>query len=364
MGTFTVLDGALGEVRASFAEKPSGRLRAMGKRAYDHAILPETSAGRPLSSHPRARGRAVSKSHRRGMKKVEAVELAALLKRFKVEYGDAAARLAEQLTKRYPEITRQGRRTNRTALDNICFIVWCGVRDDDRELIPTLFRAAVLLSAQDDYYDNSQISAAQKDSFCAAINHALRTNSFQPAFERTLQLAELTSLWADIAGTIPRSTPEVGSYWIEKACQLNDAMAAENRAVKRATITYDGYMSAAIHSIGMVFTWATYLAHKHVPVTMLREMDPVLLQGARILRWSNDVASCRQRKNEVNAVTLVGGSSPGFRILRLMVQESRAFHQRVEALDLGPDVRGVLLRSLDFLREFNRRFDVHRTLQL
>jgi hypothetical protein len=293
------------------------------------------------------------------MKKVEAVEFASLFQRFEDEYGDASVRLAEQLRESYPEITKPGRRTGRT-LRNVCFFVWCWARDGDRELIPTLFRASVLLSAQDDFYDNPRISAAQKESFCTATNHALRTNSFQPAFERSLQLGELTSLWADVAETIPRSAPQVRSYWIEKACQLNDAMAAENRAVRRATITYEGYMSTAIHSIGAVFIWATYLAHKHVAVTTLREMDPVLLQGARIVRLSNDIASCRQQRNKKNAVTLVGGSSPGFRILRLIVQESRAFRQSVEALDVGPDVRGVLVRSSDFLREFYRRSDFDR----
>jgi hypothetical protein len=168
------------------------------------------------------------------------------------------------------------------------------------------------------------------------------------------------SLWADIAETIPRSAPQVRSYWIEKACQLNDAMAAENRAVRRATITYEGYMSTAIHSIGAVFIWATYLAHKHVAVTTLRKMDPVLLQGARIVRLSNDMASYRQQRNRKNAVTLLGGSSPGVRILRLVVQESREFRQCVETLDVGPDVRGVLLRSMDFLREFYQRSDFDR----
>jgi hypothetical protein len=293
------------------------------------------------------------------MKKVEAVEFASLFQRFEDEYGDASARLAEQLRENYPEITKQGRRTGR-ALRNVCFFVWCWARNVDQELIPTLFRASVLLSAQDDYYDNRRISAAQKESFCTATNHALRTNSFQPAFERSLQLGELTSLWADIAETIPRSAPQVRSYWIEKACQLNDAMAAENRAVRRAAITYEGYMSTAIHSIGAVFIWATYLAHKHVAVTTLRKMDPVLLQGARIVRLSNDMASYRQQRNRKNAVTLLGGSSPGVRILRLVVQESRAFRQCVETLDVGPDVRGVLLRSMDFLREFYQRSDFDR----
>lgn len=293
------------------------------------------------------------------MKSVEDVELASLFHRFEHEYGEASVRLAEQLRESYPEITKQGRRTGR-ALSNICFFVWCCVRDGDRNLIPTLFRAAVLLSAQDDYYDNPRISAAQKESFCTATNHALRTNSFQPAFERSVQVRELTSLWSDIAGTIPRSAPQVRSYWIEKACELNDAMAAENRSFRRATVTYEKYMSTAIHSIGMVFIWATYLAHEHVPLTTLREMEPVLLQGARVVRWSNDIASCRQLRNKANAVTLVGGSSPGVRILRLVVHESRAFHQSVDALDVGPDVRGVLKRSMDFLREFYQRSDFDR----
>jgi hypothetical protein len=301
----------------------------------------------------------VSKSHRRRRRNVEEVELASLFRRFEHEYGDAYVRLAAELRSHYPEITKRGRRTGR-ALHNICFFAWCSCRDADRKLIPTLFRAAVLLSAQDDYYDNAHIPAAQKESFCAATNHALRTNSFQPAFERSLQLGELTSLWADIAETIPRSAPQVRSYWIEKACQLNDAMAAENRAIRRATITYEGYMSTAIHSIGAVFIWATYLAHKHVAVTTLRKMDPVLLQGARIVRLSNDMASYRQRRNKENALTLVGGRSPEARILRLVLQESRAFRQSVEALDVGPHVRGVLLHSMDFLREFYQRFDFDR----
>src|SRR5678816_1361327 len=82
--------------------------------ACDSAILPETSAGRRLSGHPRARGRAVSKSHRRRMKNVEAVEFESLFHRFKDEYGTDSVRLVEQLRERYPEITKRGRRTGRS----------------------------------------------------------------------------------------------------------------------------------------------------------------------------------------------------------------------------------------------------------
>jgi terpene synthase-like protein len=301
----------------------------------------------------------VSRLRRRRRNDVQEVELAALFRRFEQEYGHASARLAAELRESYPEITKRGRRTGK-ALRNICFFVWCCCRDGDQRLIPTLFRAAVLLSAQDDYYDNPRIPAVQKESLCAAINHALRTSSFRPDLERSPQRRDLTSLWSYVAGTIPRSGPQVRSYWIETACRLNDAMAAENRALRRATITYEEYMGTAIHSIGMVFIWATYLAHEHVPMTTVREMAPVLLQGARVVRLSNDMASYRQRRNSENAVTLVGGRTPGVRILRLVVQGSRAFHQSVEALDVGPHVRGVLLHSMDFLRDFYQRSDFDR----
>jgi hypothetical protein len=330
----------------------------------------QTSAAWLPSSHPSAqrlavstsyRRRIVSNSYRRRMNNVEegGVEFASLFHRFEDEYGDASARLVEQLRESYPEITRPGRRTGQ-ALHNICFFVWCCGRNDDPNLTPTLFRAAVLLSAQDDYFDNPRIPAAQKDAFCTATNHALRTDSVHPALERSAQLRELAALWSDVAGTIPRDAPQVRSYWIEKACRLNDAMAAENRAVRKATITYEGYMNTAIHSIGMVYFWATYLAHKHVPESTLREMDPVLLQGAKIVRLCNDLASYRQRKNKENAVTLVGGKCPEVRILRLVVLESRAFREGVEALDVERGVRSVLVRSMIFLREFYQRSDFHR----
>lgn len=302
----------------------------------------------------------MSKPHRSRRKKVEAVEFASLYRRFEREYGHDYTQLAAELRTQYPEITKRGRRTGR-ALRNICFIVWCACRHGDRKRIPTLFRAAVLLSAQDDYYDNARISAAQKDSFCAAINHALRTDSFRHDTERSAQLRDLTSLWSYVAGTIPRSAPRVRSYWIETACQLNDAMAEENRSVRRrATITYEAYMRTAIQSIGMVFIWATYLAHEHVPMTTIREMGPILLEGATVVRLSNDIASYRQTKNSENALTLVGGRSPRARIGRLVIQRSRAFRQRVEALDVGPGVRGVMLHSMSFLREFYQRFDFDR----
>ena len=95
-------------------------------------------------------------------------------------------------------------------------------------------------------------------------------------------------------------------------------------------------------------------------MTALREMTPALLQGARVVRLSNDMASFRQRRNKENALTLLDGRSPGAWVLRLVERESRAFRQCVEALDVGPSVRVFLLHSMAFLREFYQRSDFDR----
>jgi len=293
------------------------------------------------------------------MRKNAGASFASLFRRFEDEYGDAYARLAAQLRANYPEITRSGRRTGR-ALRNICFIIWCCFRERDRKLIPVLFRVAVLLSAQDDFYDNPRIPREEKELFCARINDALRTGSVARRPPPAAQLRDLTSLWSYVARTIPRSPSRARCYWIQTACQLNDAMAAENRSLRRATSSYEDYMRTAVYSIGMVFIWATYLAHEHLPATTLREMTPVLIEGARVVRLSNDMASYRQRKNKLNALNLMRGDHPETRIRRLVMQGSRAFRRRVEVLDVGAQVRGVLLHSMSFLRDFYQRSDFHR----
>ena len=308
------------------------------------------------------------------MRKNAGASFASLFRRFEDEYGDAYARLAAQLRTSYPEITRSGRRTGR-ALRNICFIIWCCFRERDRKLIPVLFRVAVLLSAQDDFYDNPRIAIKDKELFCSGINHDLRKGGTvarrpppvagrpSPAARRpppVAQLRDLTSLWSYVARTIPRSPSRARCYWIQTACQLNDAMAAENRSLRRATSSYEDYMRTAVYSIGMVFIWATYLAHEHLPAATLREMTPVLVEGARVVRLSNDIASYRQRKNKLNALNLMRGDHPETRIRRLVMQGSRAFRRRVEVLDVGAQVRGVLLHSMSFLRDFYQRSDFHR----
>lgn len=280
-----------------------------------------------------------------------------LVRRFEQEYGHAYDRLADHLKEDYPDITRKGRRTAR-ALRNICFFVWWYTGAGESQLIPVLFNASVLLSAQDDYYDNPRIRSSQKETFRAATNHAIRTGSFQSVPGRSRQTRELMSLWSDVARSIRAAPPSLQSYWQEKACQLNDAMARENRAARRTDLGIDEYMHTAIHSIGIVFVWATYLVHKGVPLKTLRDMDPALLLGAEIVRLSNDIASYRRRKNKRNAVTMLGGERAAERsVIQLITERSDLFRERIDELPVGPDVKRVMLRSTSFLTEFYQRSD-------
>lgn len=286
--------------------------------------------------------------------------LPVLLRRFEHEYGGVYVRLSDHLRRTYPDITRKGRRTSR-ALRNICFFVWYYTLCSDRNLIPALFDASVLLFAQDDYYDNPRIPNQQKEAFCSITNNTIRTAAHPSAAGWSRQARELMSLWSAVAQPIDGFAPAVQSYWKEKACQLNDAMATENRAARRTDLGFDEYMRTAIHSIGAVFIWSTYLVHRGVPRETLGDLDSVLLLGAKVVRLINDMASYRQGKNKYNAVILLGGDRPAERrVSKLIAQENDLFLERVSELPVEPDIKWVMLRSTSFLREFYQRSDFDR----
>jgi hypothetical protein len=242
-------------------------------------------------------------------------------------------------------------------LRNICFFVWWYTRNGDERLIPVLYNASILLSAQDDYYDNRRVPNVQKDVFGSDTNHFIRTGSF-PSTRNRRQTQELMSLWCEVAEPIRRAPASVYSYWSQKACQLNDAMAADNRTVMRSGVGFDEYMHTAIHSIGIIFIWSTYLVHKNVSMSTIRAVDAVLPLGATIVRLSNDLASYHQDKNSRNAVTLLGGGRGAeLRVKEVIARESRVFRRRLAALSVERDVKRAILRSTVFLREFYQRSD-------
>jgi hypothetical protein len=286
--------------------------------------------------------------------------LARLLQRFEQEYGDASARLAAELRDSYPDITRPGRRTGR-ALRNICFFVWSYTRGGDERLIPPLFDASVLLSAQDDYYDNRRVPNTQKRAYSSAANVCITTSAVPPDRGRSRQIRELISLWSRVARSIRRAEPPLHSFWQEKACQLNDAMEAENRISRSAALTLDDYMRTAVHSIGMVFIWSTYLVLKNVPLSTIEAMDPITLLGARVVRLSNDIASYRQGKRTNAVILLGGGRGAEARVIDLIARDSRQFREQVDASPVGSDVKRAMLGSVEFLSEFYRRSDFDRS---
>jgi hypothetical protein len=223
-----------------------------------------------------------------------------------------------------------------------------------------LVNASVLLSAQDDYYDNRRIPDARKRAFCSSANLFIKTGSFASGTVKSRQTRELAALWSQVAAPIRAALPLVHSFWDEKASRLNDAMEAENRIVRSAGVGFDEYMDVAVHSIGMVFVWSTYLVHKNVPPSTLHSMDNVLLLGAKIARLSNDIASYRQGKRTNAVILLGGGRGAERRVLALIAGSRRTFREELGALPVGLDVKGVMLRSIGFLTELYQRSDFDR----
>jgi hypothetical protein len=138
-------------------------------------------------------------------------------------------------------------------------------------------------------------------------------------------------------------------------------MEAENRVTRDAKLTLDECMDRAVYSIGMIFIWSTYLVHKNVPLSTMEAMDSVILRGARIVRLSNDIASYRQGKRTNAVILLGGGTGAKDRVLQLIARESRVFRERLDALHVGRDVERLMLRSIEFLREFYQRSDFDKS---
>jgi hypothetical protein len=284
---------------------------------------------------------------------------ASLFRQFEREYGDACAGLTTELRESYPDITRPGRRTGR-ALGNICFFVWSYARGGDEHLIPRLLDASVLLSAQDDYYDNRRLPDAQKGAFCASVNLFIETGAFPKVTGSSRQTRELASLWSRVARPIRSARPLLQPVWEDNARRLNEAMEAENRVARTVDVTFDEYMDTAVHSIGVAFVWSTYLVHKDVSPSTLRALDSVMLLGARTARLSNDLASYRQGKR-LNAVLLLGGGrSAEGKVKQLIARSNEMLRDELGALPVGTDVRRALLRSIGFLTELYQRSDFDR----
>lgn len=277
-------------------------------------------------------------------------------KNFQQDYTNYYSKKINDLKKEYPEITKQNRRTGK-ALKNICFFIWYYAKEENDPTTSLLFKASVLLSAQDDFFDNLQISERQKMDFYSVVVNLIEGND-HVIVNRNRQIRELIVLWKEIIREMRNASPRLYSYWKKKAWQLNEAMKNEIYIMKRKGIAFGEYMKTAVDSIGIIFIWTTYLVKKNIGMGALQRLEPILLVGANIARLSNDRASWRQNKNKINAVSILKNQKNSTKYVGELIQREKQKLQRgLQKLKGEHEVVRTIQRSTEFLIEFYKTSD-------
>src|SRR3989344_1408464 len=272
-------------------------------------------------------------------------------KSFEQDYINYYLKKVEYIENKYPNITEKGRRTGR-ALKNICFFIWSYTKDENDETINLLLKASVLLSAQDDFYDNIIVDNKQKLEFYSACENVITGEKYQ-AIRQSQQFIELINLWKEIVKEVSCAPEHLYLYWQRKAMELNTAMIIENSILRKNNIAFNDYMETSINSFGIMFIWATYFTKKNTSNIILKKIDPILFIGAKVARLSNDIASHRTEKNKMNAVNIVKHKkSAKIYILNLIKKEQDKFNKRLLRVKIEEEIKQAIKKSVDFLVAF------------
>lgn len=278
------------------------------------------------------------------------------IQNFEHDYINYYTKKVENLKKKYPEITKENRRTGR-ALKNICFFIWYYAKEEKDELIDLLFKASVLLSAQDNFFDNPQISDHQKKDFYSISVNVIEGNDYK-VINRSPQFRELITLWKEITQEIRDASPHLYSYWEKQARQLNEAMENERYVLKRRAVALDEYMRTAVYSVGVIFILTTYLVKKNISFSALQKLESILLVSAKIARLSNDIASHRENKNQVNAMSIIRNiKNPKKYILELIKGEQQKLNRSLQELKIENKIKQTIQRFTEFLVGFYQTSD-------
>lgn len=260
------------------------------------------------------------------------------------------------LKKEYPEITKQNRRTGK-ALKSICFFIWYYAKEENDQIVDLLFKASVLLSAQDDFFDNPRISQAKKKEFRYALENVIEDTNHSVQIQHP-QPQELIALWKEVVHEMKKVSPQLYSHWENKVHKLNKAMENEIYLMKKREIDFDEYMETAIDSIGVIFILTTYLVKKSTSPGVLQALEPYLLLGAHIARLSNDIASWRENKNRVNAVSIIREKKdPKKYIAGLITREQQKLNRGLQQLKIQSTIRQTIQKFTKFLVEFYKTSD-------
>lgn len=274
---------------------------------------------------------------------------------FEHDYKNYYLKKIEHIKSKYPNITGKGRRTGRS-LKNICFFTWSYAKEEDDEIINLLLKSSVLLSAQDDFYDNPKISDDKKREFYNVCENIIKERQYK-ATNKIRQFKELILLWEEVIRETNKAPFHLYSYWQKKAINMNQAMVVENQILREKNTTFNEYMNVSVNSVGIMFIWATYLLKKNISKTELRKINPTLFIGAKVTRLSNDLASYRRTKKELNAVTIINKKYPIKYIIKLNKKEQNKFNKDLSKITIDNHIKQTIKNSVNFLVNFYKISD-------
>lgn len=276
-------------------------------------------------------------------------------KNFELDYNKYFLKKIERIKDKYPEITNKSRRTGK-AFKNICFFIWYYAKEEDDRTIELLLKSSILVSAQDNFYDNINISHKEKEKFYYACEEVIKSKENKILNENE-QFKELIGLWREIRDEAKKSQNYLYKYWQEKSLYMTKSMLVEDSMIKNNQVRFDEYMKVAVNTVGIMFVWANYFLKKHILEEDLRRIDPILIIGAEVSRLSNDLASYRRIKKELNAVTLINRKYPKNYIVNLVEKLDNKFNKDLLKIKIDISIKETIKNSIDFLVNFYKISD-------
>lgn len=220
-----------------------------------------------------------------------------------------------------PNIFKKEARTLKTS-ENIAFLVWLMSRNNKKFKGDNLFLASILLSAQDDFMDNTNIPKKEKILYIREANRAI--NGFQDKKVKKNNIknktaVELLGLWQILNKSIKKSCGDrlVFDYWRWVSKNLNDAMAEEAKTIDEKT-SLKKYLLITSKSIGASFILVSYLAANGITYEVLKNLKKSFKYLNNVVRIINDIKTHNQ-DFKTDAVTILGKKSNGLKILKNII---------------------------------------------
>lgn len=252
-------------------------------------------------------------------------------------------KLKSDLASKFPKIINPHTRTGRS-LENIYFFIWYSVssKNESQQVIEILVKNAILLSAQDNFFDNQKISRGEKEKFRNHIK-SLLTEGKKSKWQYENELAnEVFNIWTYILNDLKTTFAKGFDLWCAEGFKLTESMYIE-QTILRKKVPYQEYLNTSTITSGVIFIWSTYLTLKKISADRI-SIRPILEQGGRVVRIANDYLALHKGR-KLNS--LEGWDKEN--LVLLLGKNEKIFYNKLNQSDLPDEVKNFFQRFIEFL---------------